>query len=142
MAFDSNLFLSLTGDDHVRDPEPDVNTRPAAIPDSAYDLIRARIGALDDEHTVYALDICMTLRPSDFLPCLVDFLEDDEAAVCCAARRMLKNSPTIPLPPQVQAAIAALSNGQSLHPRCPHGGQDRDGDQRIFSRRLRRELRG
>lgn len=106
-AFDCDHFLSLTGGELFRYAEPFVSARPGVFPDSVNETLLDRLGVMDDEHTVYAMEICMLLRPGEFLHRLVDFLSDEDSAVCCTAYRLFKSFPAGLLPAHLMAAVAA-----------------------------------
>ncbi len=75
-SFDCERFLSLGGSELVAYAEPFVNTRMVNAPESAYDILAPRLGRLDEEHTVYALEICMAIKPSEFVSVVIGFLSN------------------------------------------------------------------
>ena len=89
-SFDCERFLSLGGSELVAYAEPFVNTRMVNAPESAYDILAPRLGRLDEEHTVYALEICMAIKPSEFVSVVIGFLSNTSSAVCCTAFRVLE----------------------------------------------------
>ena len=80
-SFSYEGFISLTGSALWNYTEPFVNTRMDAIPASVYDLLVPNLSRLDEEHTVYALEICMALKPSEFASVVVGFLASADSAV-------------------------------------------------------------
>src|SRR4051812_6761373 len=91
--FSPDCFLSLSGSELVSYVEPFVNSQLQSIPESAYDVLQAALDGLDEAHTVYALEICMYLKPSNFISRSVEFLSCTDAAVCCAACRSIERFP-------------------------------------------------
>ena len=88
--FSCERFLSLTGGELVNYVEPFVTIQSDAIPESVYDSLQPRLAVLDNEHTVYALEICMLLKPRAFISRVVGFLSHDDSSVCSTAYRLIK----------------------------------------------------
>jgi len=98
-SFSYERFMSLAGSTLVSYAEPFVNTRTEAIPKSAYDLLVSNLSRLDEEHTVYALEICMALKPNEFADMVVGFLANANSSVSCTAYNLLKR-----IPPELRSA--------------------------------------
>jgi len=107
-CFSYDRFISLTGLEHCDYAEPFVTTRPAAIPESAYDPLQAGLAAFDDEHTVYALEICMRLRPSAFIDRVVGHLAHADSSVCCTAYNLLTRVSPSSMPANLAREIANI----------------------------------
>lgn len=109
VMFDCDRFLSLGGSELVAYVEPFVNGQAPAIPESVYHMLEGVIDRLDEEHTVYALEICMSLKPFEFVRRAVAFLSHPDAGVCCAACNSINRlSPTL-MPEEVVHRIASTS---------------------------------
>jgi len=106
-SFDCDRFLSLGGSELVGYVEPFVNIRIDAIPESAYGVLQAALDGLDEVHTVYALEICMLLKPSEFAHQAAAFLSHTDAAVCCAACNSMNRLPPSLMPADLVQKIAA-----------------------------------
>jgi len=107
LVFSYDRFLSLSGCELVDYVEPFVTTRVRAIPESVYDVLRSALTGLDEAHTVYALEICMLLKPREFVRCAVRFLSDSNASVCCTAYRIIKSLPPTSMPAELVREICA-----------------------------------
>src|SRR5262245_7989826 len=105
-SFSYERFMSLAGSALVAYSEPFVNTRMHTIPESIYDLLAPNLTRLDEEHVVYALEICMALRPNEFASVVVGFLAHADSAVSCAACRLLKRIPPNLMPAHLVREIA------------------------------------
>jgi hypothetical protein len=105
-SFSCDRFLSLAGSELVSYVEPFVTTQSAAIPESVYESLQPKLPVLDNEHTVYALEICMMLKPSVFISHVVGFLSHNDSSVCCAAYRLIKSTKPSLMPADLAAAIA------------------------------------
>src|SRR5262245_7901119 len=104
--FDCDRFLSLAGTALVRYAEPFVNARVHAVPESTYDVLVSHLTQLDEEHTVYALEICMALKPREFASHVVGYLAHADAAVNCTACRLLRRIPPNMMPADLVRTIA------------------------------------
>jgi hypothetical protein len=89
-SFSLDRFLFLSGAELCNYAEPFVNTRMNAISESVYEPLQCRLADLDEEHTVYALEICMLLEPREFAIRAAQFLSHSDSAVCCTAVRVLE----------------------------------------------------
>jgi hypothetical protein len=87
-------FLSLSGPELRDYAEPFVNTHKDAIRESVYEPLQSKLRDLDEEHTVYALEICMLLKPDQFASRAVQFLSHSDSAVCCTAFRIIERLPS------------------------------------------------
>ena len=105
--FNTDRFLSLRDSELVEYVEPFVNTQTQAITESAYDVLAAALDGLDDAHIVYALEICMLLKPSEFANRAVMFLSHTAASVCCAAYNSINRLPPSLMPEDLVQRIAA-----------------------------------
>lgn len=105
-SFSYERFMSLTGSALCGYAEPFVNTRIDAIGETVYDLLLTNLSILDEEHTVYALEICMALKPNDFAHVVVGFLAHSSAAVSATAYRLLQKMPPELLPADLRHRIA------------------------------------
>jgi hypothetical protein len=105
-SFSYDRFLSLTGSELVSYVEPFLTTQSEAIPEAVYDLLQPKFADLDNEHTVYALEICMLLKPSEFVRCAITFLSHPDAAVCCAAYNSINSLPPALMPADLVAKVA------------------------------------
>jgi len=135
-VFDCDYFLSLTGGELFRYAEPFVSTRPGVFPDSVYETLLNRLGMLDGEHTVYAMEICMLINPAGFVDRLVEFLSDEDSAVCCAAYRLFKRVPASLLPAHLMAAVAATPSVDLFAHDVRSGARIRIGTNEAFIRDL------
>ena len=106
-SFSYERFMSLAGSALVSYAEPFVNTRLGTIPESVYDLLVTDLTRMDNEHTVYALEICMALKSSAFASIVVGFLAHADSAVSCTAYRLLKRIPPNLIPADLLSKIAA-----------------------------------
>jgi hypothetical protein len=89
-SFSDERFMSLAGSALVSYTEPFVNRGLCTIPMSVYEVLVSNLTRLDEEHVVYALEICMALKPDEFANLLVGFLAHADSAVSCTAFRLLK----------------------------------------------------
>lgn len=106
-SFSYERFMSLAGSTLVSYAEPFVNTGTHAIPESAYDLLVSNLTRLDEEHTVYALEICMTMKPNEFASIVVGFLANAHCSVSCTAYNLLKRISPELMPADLRSRIAA-----------------------------------
>jgi hypothetical protein len=106
-SFSYERFMSLTGSALVRYAEPFVNTRTHAIPDSVYDLLVCNLAKLDEAHTVYALEICMAIKPQEFASIVAGFLANTHYSICCTACRLLSRISPDLMPADLLSRIAA-----------------------------------
>lgn len=107
-SFNYEHFLSLSGSELVNYVEPFVTTQFDAIPKSVYDALSSSLACQDEEHAVYSLDICMLLRPREFVSRAVKFLSHSDAAVCCAACRVIERMPATLMPADLRGKITAI----------------------------------
>jgi hypothetical protein len=106
-SFSYERFMCLSGSPLVNYAEPFVNTAGHAIPESAYGLLLSDLTRLDEEHTVYALEICMALKARQFASVVAGFLAHPASAVSCTAYRLLKRIPRDSMDANLLAKIAA-----------------------------------
>jgi len=104
--FSYERFLSLAGGELVNYVEPFVTTQSEAIPESVYDSLQPGLALLDNEHTVYALEICMLLKPRDFISRVVGFLSHNDSSVCCTAYRLIKSTQPSLIPADLVVEVA------------------------------------
>src|SRR5690349_14980193 len=107
VAFNLDHFLSLAGSELATYVEPFLTTHIESVPQSVYDLVQFQLTSMDEEHTVYALEICMLLRPNEFVTRAVSFLSHTDAAVCCAAYNAINHLPSTLATAELVAKIAA-----------------------------------
>jgi len=105
--FSYDRFLSLVGSALVSYTEPFVNTGKYAISESVYDLLMSNLPRMDEEHIVYALELCMVLKSSEFAYIVAEFLSHVESAVSCTAYRLLKLIHPNLMPADLSKKIAA-----------------------------------
>jgi len=91
--FSLDRFLSLSGQELHDYTETFVNMEKNALPESVYEPLLSKLADFDEEHTVYALEICMLLKPKEFVGRAVRFLSHSDSAVCCAAFRTIERLP-------------------------------------------------
>ena len=106
-SFSYERFMSLSGSSLVSYAEPFVNTRTHAIPESVFDLLMSNLTRLDEAHTIYALEICMALKPSEFISVVVGFLANANASISCTAYRLLSKTPPELISADLRSRIAA-----------------------------------
>ena len=106
-TFSYEQFMSLPGSTVWSYAEPFVNTKMDAIPESAYDPLVSNLSKLDEAHTVYALEICMALKPIEFASIAVGYLASADSSVSCTACRVLKKIPPSLMSVDVARKIAA-----------------------------------
>ena len=106
-VFSHARFLSLTGKEFINYVEPFVNMQAGEIPQAVYSPLQSGLAGMDEEHTVYALEICMRLNASEFVRSAVTFLSHTDAAVCCAAYRAINSLSPTSMPPDVAVEIAS-----------------------------------
>lgn len=134
--FNYDRFCSLTGADLINYAEPFVNTRHQAIPNSVYELLRSSLGWLDEAHLVYALEVCMLLKPMDFLAAVVAFLSHQDASVSCTAYRLISKLRAEAIPEYVKEKIAAIPIVDIFGPDLHSGNKTRIGTNQEFIRSL------
>ncbi len=91
--FRLDRFLALSGLELHDYTEPFVNRLQDAIPECVYEPLQSKLADLDEEHTVYALEINMLLNPEEFIERAVQFLSHSDSAVCCTAFRTIERLP-------------------------------------------------
>jgi hypothetical protein len=106
-SFSYERFISLSGSSLASYTEPFVNTSKHSIPESVFELLFSNLAKLDEEHTVYALEICMALKPSEFASLVVGFLAHPDAAITCTACRLLQTIPPNSMPADLVRKIAS-----------------------------------
>lgn len=106
-AFSYGRFMSLSGSGLVSYAEPFVNTSEYSIQDTEYDLLVANLTRMDNEHIVYALEVCMAANPCKFAMIAVGFLAHPDGAVCCTAFRLLQSAPLELISADLVAKIAS-----------------------------------
>ncbi len=134
--FSYERFMSLTGTALVNYAEPFVNTRMHAVPASAYDLLAPNLTIMDEEHTVYALEICMALKPGEFANCVVGFLAHPDVAVSCAAYRLLQSIPRNKMPHDLIRKIGNTPVVDLFGPDLRSANRIRVGTNKEFIRNL------
>jgi hypothetical protein len=135
-TFSYERFMSLPGSTVWSYAEPFVNTRMDAIPDSVYDLLVPSLSKLDEAHTVYALEICMALRPSEFAGVVVGFLAHTNSAISCTAFRLLKKIPPTLMPTDLATKIATTPIVDVFTHDVRTGNRIRIGTNKEFIREL------
>jgi len=105
-AFSYERFMSLVGSALVSYAEPFVNTSTHAIPEFVYDLLVSDLVRLDEEHTVYALEIGMAMKPNEFARIVVGFLANPHSSVSCTAYNLLKRIAPDLMPADLPSTIA------------------------------------
>lgn len=106
-VFSFERFLSLAGSDLVRYTEPFVNSEMQRIPEHVYEPLQSALEVMDEVHIVYALEICMLLKPSEFVSRVITFLSHTDAAVCCTACRLIERVPPSLMPLDLVKKIGA-----------------------------------
>jgi hypothetical protein len=134
--FSLDRFLSLSGPDLFQYAEPFVSTETALVPESVYDPLRSMLTEMDDRHLVYALEICMLLKPQEFASRAADFLSHVDSAVCCAACRALEHLDADAMTPELVKRITEtpIVDLFSVHVRT--GERVRVGSNKEFIRHL------
>ena len=135
-AFSYDRFLSLAGSELVEYVEPFVNVRVEAIPEAVYEPLRSELADMDDEHAVYALEICMRLNPSEFVRRAITFLSHPDAAVCCAAYNSINSLPPPLMSADLVARVAATPTVDLFAPDLRSGDRIRIGTNEGFIRDL------
>jgi hypothetical protein len=92
--FSLDKFLELSGSEFRKYAEPFVNVLHDTIPKSVYEPLKSKLQELDIEHTVYALEINMLLKPQEFIEFVIPYLSHSDSAVCCTAFRTIERQPT------------------------------------------------
>lgn len=141
-SFSYGRFLSLGGCELVNYVEPFVTKHIDGIPESLYEPLRSRLAGLDKEHIVYALEICMLLRPREFAGCVVGFLSHDDSSVCCTAYRLIKSIQPDLMPPELVQRIAATPTVDLFTSDVRSGNRIRIGTNQEFVRDLVESLGG
>jgi len=117
--FDCDKFNTLNGCDLVAYVEPYLAAQQDRIPAATYEALESVIDRLDDAHTVYAIEICMLLKPDDFAGRAIEFLSHSDASVCCAAfnsvSRLSRSSLTDELVARIRATPVVDLFGPDLH---------------------------
>jgi hypothetical protein len=135
-AFNYDRFLSLAGCELVDYVEPFLTTKTNAIPESVYDPLQARLTGLDEYHAVYALEICMLLKPREFISHVVGFLSHHDSSVCCTAYRLIKAIQPTLMPTSLVAKIAATPTVDLFTSDLRSGDRIRIGTNEEFIRDL------
>lgn len=135
-TFSYERFMSLAGSALVSYAEPFVNKRMLAIPESVYELLLSNLTRLDEEHTVYALEICMALKSNEFASIVVGFLAHTDSAVCCTGYNLLKKIPPNLMPADLVRKIAATPEVDLFTHDVRTGNRIRIGTNREFIRDL------
>jgi len=99
--FSFERFMSLFGPDLVSYAEPYVTTEVESIPKEIYPALVSSFTDMDETHLVYALEICMRLKPKEFIQRAVAFLAHPSAAVCTTAFRIVEYMPLDEIPTDV-----------------------------------------
>lgn len=129
-------FLSLAGSELVEYVEPFVNVQMEAIPEVVYEPLQSRLANMDDEHALYALEICMLLKPSEFVGRAITFLSHPNAAVCCTAYRLINGVPTTLMPSDLAAKVAATPTVDLFAADVRSGDRIRIGTNERFIREI------
>jgi hypothetical protein len=137
--FSFDRFLALAGSELVNYVEPYVNTHAYAIPEAVYDPLQSGLATFDVEHTVYALEICMLLKPREFVSCAVGFLSHSDSSVCCTAYRVLSSLPREMISIDLARKIAATPRVDLFDPHWS-GKRIRIGTNEEFIRGLAAKL--
>ncbi|WP_146512637.1 hypothetical protein [Thalassoglobus neptunius] len=87
-------FLALSGAELHEYSEPFVNELHDAIPEAVYESLQSKLQDLDEEHTIYALELNMLLKPNEFVGFAIPYLSHSDSAVCCTAYRTIERQPT------------------------------------------------
>jgi hypothetical protein len=117
--FDFNRFMKLSGNDVTEYTEPYLNIWRPSLPESIYHQLIACLEELDSVHLVYALEICMLLKPESFFQHVISFLSHSDATVFLAAYRLiLRHSPGL-MNQKIEKQIAStpVTNLYSRHVR-------------------------
>jgi hypothetical protein len=131
-VFRLDRLLSLTGGEMVKYVEPFVNERMTAIPELVYEPLQSKLADMDDEHALYALEICMLLKPSEFLLRAITFLSHPDAAVCCAAYNSINGLPQASMPADLVAKVATTPKVDLFAPDLRSGDRIRIGTNEWF----------
>lgn len=116
--FELHHFLSLSGQALSDYSAPLLATRSAATFGSVYELLVSKLTMVDEQHLVYALEICMLLKSEEFIEDVVAFLSHTDASVCCTAYRLLANYPHTLLPNDFVRRIAVVPVVELFAPSC------------------------
>jgi hypothetical protein len=135
-VFSHDRFLSLAGCELVKYAEPFLTTQAEAIPGSVYETLQSQLADMDEEHAVYALEICMRLKPSEFVSRAVTFLSHTDAAVCSTAYRLINSLPPNLIPADLVEKIAATPTVALFAPDVRSGERIRIGTNEEFIRDL------
>jgi hypothetical protein len=133
--FTVERFLSLGGENLVEYIEP-LLTQHETIPESSYELLRSRLADLDVGHTVYVLEICILLKPDDFIGHLITFLAHTDSSVCCAAFRLINKASLSLLTDELIARIATTPIVDLFDPIIDSEDRIRVGTNKIFINEL------
>jgi len=134
--FSYERFVSFSGSTLLSYSEPFVNTGRHTVPENVYDLLVADFPRLDEEHTVYALELCMAMKPSEFASIVVGFLAHADAAVSCTAYRLLKRIPPNLMSADLLGKIASTPVVDLFAPDVCDGNRVRIGTNKEFIRDL------
>jgi hypothetical protein len=134
--FSYDHFLSLGGSELVNYVEPFVNTEMRAVPKSVYDPLHTALETFDEVHTVYALELCMLLKPTEFVNRAADFLSRPDASVCSTACRIIKRLSPNSMPTGLMKKIAATPITDLFATNVRTGERIRVGTNEAFIRDL------
>lgn len=135
-CFSYDRFLSLAGSELVNYVEPFVTTQADEIPESVYDRLQSGLAGLDEQHTVYALEIGTQLKPGEFVGRVVGFLAHPDSSVCSTAYRLIKSTPPNLLTGSVVEEIAATPTVDLFTSDVRSGSRIRIGTNEEFLRDL------
>jgi hypothetical protein len=99
--FSFERFMSLSGSDLVIYAEPYVTTEAESIRKEIYSALASSLADMDETHLVYALEICMKLKPKELIQRATAFLAHPDAAVCSTAFRIVEYIPVNEIPTDV-----------------------------------------
>jgi hypothetical protein len=134
--FNYGHFLSLTGYELVKYVEPFLTMQREAIPESVYEPLQSTLAHMDNEHALYALEMCMLLKPSAFARRLITFLSHSDAAVCTTAYRLINGLSPDLMPADLVAKIVATPTVDLFAPDVRTGDRIRIGTNEVFIRDL------
>ncbi len=134
--FSIQTFFLLTGCELARYVEPFIAKGSAAVHYSAYDVLRQGIATFDNEHIVYALEICMLLNETEFASQLPKFLSHRDASVSSTAFRLIYDLDPASVPFGFASAFTAVPIVDLFTTNVISGGEVHVGTNKTFVDKL------
>lgn len=107
VKFNLDHFLSISGRRLVDSfAELVKGSRPPELSDADFASLVQAMESMDNQHLVYAMELCRLLRPEAIAAQAAEHLSNQDVAVACAAHRVLDTLPPEHVTPELIDAVA------------------------------------